>query len=262
MNGPDVGASVRARLLTIAKADGQDFNFVLTRYALERLLYRLGQSRYAERFLLKGALLFDLWFDIPHRPTRDIDLLGFGSAEPLIAERIFRELCSAVAVPEDGMHFQPETVRVQAIRKAANYGGLRVTLSGRLANARCPVQVDLGFGDAVTPGPETVDYPSLLKDLPSPRLKAYPRETVVSEKLQALVVLGIANSRMKDYFDLWVLSWHSTFDGATLTGAIDATFARRARRQFPPMCLSDCARPLLWTTKKKPNGGRSWPRMH
>lgn len=99
MNGPDVGASVRARLLTIAKADGQDFNFVLTRYALERLLYRLGQSRYAERFLLKGALLFDLCFDIPHRPTRDIDLLGFGSAEPLIAERIFRELCSAVAVP-------------------------------------------------------------------------------------------------------------------------------------------------------------------
>lgn len=142
MSEADVGASVRARLLNKAKADGQDFNLVLTRYALERLLYRLGQSQYAERFLLKGALLFDLWFDIPHRPTRDIDLLGFGSAEPTVTESIFQDLCHATVVPEDGMHFQPETVRARAIRKEANDGGLRVTLIGHLASARCPVQVE------------------------------------------------------------------------------------------------------------------------
>lgn len=229
MSGPDVGASVRARLLdkAKAKATGQDFNLVLTRYALERLLYRLGTSAHGERFLLKGALLFDLWFDVPHRPTRDADLLGFGPAEQSVLEAVFRELCSLAVVPEDGLRFQSETVRAAEIRKQARYGGIRVTLIGLLANARCPVQIDVGFGDAVTPDPETVDYPTLLPELPAPRLRAYPRETVVAEKLEALVSLGIANSRMKDYFDLWVLASHADFDGEILTRAIRATFARR-----------------------------------
>ena len=241
MSGPDIGASIRARLLAKAKVGGQDFNLVLTRYALERLLYRLGASGYAERFLLKGALLFGLWFDIPHRPTRDADLLGFGPAELPVLETLFRELCAAVVEPEDGIRFQAETVRAEEIRKEANYGGIRVTLVGLLAGARCPVQVDVGFGDAVTPGPEPVEYPTILPGLPAPRLRAYPRETVVAEKLEALVTLGIANSRMKDYFDLWVLASHADFDGDTLARAIRATFERRAT-QIPkgvPFGLTD-----------------------
>ncbi|MBP6582431.1 MAG: nucleotidyl transferase AbiEii/AbiGii toxin family protein [Chromatiaceae bacterium] len=228
MTGPDIGASIRARLLNKAKAEGQDFNLVLTRYALERLLYRLGSSSHAERFLLKGALLFDLWFDIPHRPTRDVDLLGFGPAEIPILEAVFRDLCAAASEPDDGICFQAETVRGGEIRKEANYAGIRVTLVGLLAGARCPVQVDVGFGDAVTPAPEPVNYPVMLPELPAPRLRAYPRYTVVAEKLDALVTLGIANSRMKDYFDLWVLARQADFDGDILTQAIRATFDRRA----------------------------------
>lgn len=227
MKGQDRAASVRARLLNKAKAEKQDFNLVLTRYALERLLYRLSRSKYAEHFLLKGALLFDLWFDIPHRPTRDADLLGFGPADISHIEAVFRELCAANIEPDDGTRFQTETVRVEEIRKDANYGGIRVTLVGILAGARCPVQVDVGFGDVVTPAPEPVDYPSMLPDLPAPILRAYPRYTVVAEKLEALVVLGIANSRMKDYFDLWVLARNLDFDGETLRRAIRATFDRR-----------------------------------
>ena len=228
MKGQDPAASIRARLLDKAKAERQDFNLVLTRYALERLLYRLSRSRHAERFLLKGALLFDLWFDIPHRPTRDADLLGFGPAELPALEVVFHELCAATVDPDDGIHFQADTVRAEEIRKDANYGGIRVTLVGLLAGARCPVQVDVGFGDAVTPAPEPVDYPTMLPELPGPRLRAYPRYTVVAEKLEALVVLGIANSRMKDYFDLWVVARRMDFDGETLRQAIRATFQRRA----------------------------------
>ena len=228
MKAQDPGASVRARLLTKAKAEQQDFNLVLTRYALERLLYRLSRSRHAERFLLKGALLFDLWFDIPHRPTRDADLLGLGPAELLALETVFRELCAVTVDPDDGIRFQADTVRAEEIRKDANYGGIRLTLVGLLASARCPVQVDVGFGDAVTPAPELVNYPTMLPELPGPRLRAYPRYTVVAEKLEALVLLGIANSRMKDYFDLWVLARYSDLDGETLRQAIRATFQRRA----------------------------------
>ena len=228
MTGRDIGPSIRARLLAKAKAGGQDFNLVLTRYALERLLYRLGQSGHAERFLLKGALLFDLWFDIPHRPTRDADLLGFGPAEIPILEDLFRAMCTLIVAPEDGIRFQAGTVRAEKIRKEASYSGIRVTLVGLLAGARCPLQVDVGFGDAVTPGPEPVDYPTILRGLPAPRLRAYPPETVVAEKLEAMVTLGVANSRMKDYFDLWVLASHADFDAETLTRAIRATFARRA----------------------------------
>lgn len=228
MSGPDVGASVRARLLNKAKSEGQDFNLILTRYALERFLYRLGSSAHAERFLLKGALLFDIWFDIPHRPTRDADLLGFGPAEVSALETLFTELCTLSGEPDDGIRFEPETVSASEIRKEANYGGIRVTLVGLLAGARCQVQMDVGFGDVVTPAPELVDLPPMLPDLPAPRLRAYPRYTVVAEKLEALTSLGIANSRMKDYFDLWVLANHAEFDGATLAEAIRATFGRRA----------------------------------
>ena len=225
MNGRNVAASVRARLLNRARETGQDFNLILIRYALERLLYRLSISAYADQFLLKGALLFDLWFDIPHRPTRDADFLGLGSTELPDLETIFRNVCTVDA--EDGVTFRPETVQAVEIRKEANYAGVRVTLLGLIDGARCQVQIDIGFGDAVTPGPEEVRYPVMLPEFDAPKLRVYPRYTVVAEKLEAMATLGIANSRMKDFFDLWILSRHTNFDGDTLRRAIRATFVRR-----------------------------------
>ncbi|MGE0385439.1 MAG: nucleotidyl transferase AbiEii/AbiGii toxin family protein [Gammaproteobacteria bacterium] len=239
MSGRNVAASVRARLLNRARESRQDFNIILIRYALERLLYRLSISAYADQFLLKGALLFDLWFDIPHRPTRDADFLGLGSAELPHLETVFRGVCGTDA--EDGVTFRPDTVQAAEIRKEANYAGVRVTLLGLIDGARCPVQIDIGFGDAVTPGPEEVQYPVMLPDFQAPRLRVYPRYTVVSEKLEAIAALGIANSRMKDFFDLWILSLYSEFDGETLQRAIHATFDRR-RTELPsgvPFGLTD-----------------------
>ena len=239
MNAPNVAASVRARLLNHARETRQDFSLVLTRYAIERLLYRISISKHADQFLLKGALLFDLWFDIPHRPTRDADFLGFGSAELPHIESLFREIC-AIETP-DGVAFQVDTVRAAEIRKAAHYAGVRVTLLGVIDGARCPMQVDIGFGDAVTPEPETVEYPVILQGFESPKLCVYPRYTVVAEKLEALASLGIANSRMKDYFDLWVLARHTDFDGDILRQAVQATFDRRktALTGKPPFGLTE-----------------------
>jgi hypothetical protein len=225
VNLRNVAASVRARLLNKARAENLDFNLLLTRYALERMLYRLSISGQRGQFLLKGALLFDIWFDVPHRPTHDADLLGFGSAEIPYLENVFRDVSQIVC--EDGIVFQADSVAAAAIRKEANYAGVRVTMVGLLDGARCPVQIDIGFGDAVTPAPENVQYPILLDGMPQPRLRAYPRYTVVAEKLEAMVKLGILNSRMKDYFDLWALARHSDFDGAVLGTAIRATFERR-----------------------------------
>jgi hypothetical protein len=235
----NLGASVRARLLNKARAESIDYNLVLTRFALERWLYRLSISRFREEFLLKGALLFDLWFDVPHRPTRDADLLGAGTADIPRLITTFQELC-AIDV-EDAIEFQPQSVRAEGIRKEGNYPGIRITLVGLLDGARCPVQVDIGFGDAVTPGPEVVHYPAMLEDMQGADLRAYPRYTVVSEKLEALVALGIVNSRMKDFFDLWILSRQSEFDGETLRTAVVATFRRRSTPMpaAEPIGLSD-----------------------
>jgi hypothetical protein len=235
----NLGASVRARLLNHAKAEKAEFGLTLTRFALERLLYRLSVSPHRDQFLLKGALLFDLWFDEPHRPTRDADFLGFGPAELPTLENVFREIC---AVPvADGIVFDPATVKAEEIRKEANYAGIRITLLGTLDGARCPVQADIGFGDAVTPAPEETDYPVLLDDLPAPKLRVYPRYTVIAEKFEAITSLGIANSRMKDFFDLWVLTRHSELDAAILRQAVTATFARRGTplpTTTPPVGLS------------------------
>lgn len=225
MSGRNIAASVRARLLDRARTDRRDFNLVLTRYGLERLLYRLSVSAHAGQFMLKGALLFDLWFDTPHRPTRDADLLGFGSSDAPRLEEVFREICAMEL--DDGIRFRPDTVRAGEIRKEASYSGIRVTLVGSLDGALCPLRVDVGFGDAVTPEPEDIDYPVLLPEMPSPKLRAYPKYTVIAEKLEALVSLGIANSRMKDYYDLWTLSRHSDLDGELVCRAIHATFERR-----------------------------------
>jgi hypothetical protein len=158
----DLAASVRARLLNLAKVEGSDFNGVLVRFALERLLYRMSQSAHANSFVLKGALLFTLWYDMPHRPTRDVDLLGFGASDLASIERSFRTIAAIEA--DDGIVFDPATMKVQEIRKDAGYAGARVILTAELARARCKVQVDIGFGDAVTPGPVPAVYPVLLAD--------------------------------------------------------------------------------------------------
>ncbi|MFO1227413.1 nucleotidyl transferase AbiEii/AbiGii toxin family protein [Roseateles sp.] len=218
-------ASVRGRLLNVAKAQGVDFNQVLVRFALERILYRLSQSEHADRFLLKGALLFTLWYDMPHRATRDADLLGFGTSDLASVAKTFRDIAS-VAV-DDGIVFDPASVVTEPIRKDAGYGGVRVLINGDLAKARCKTQIDVGFGDAVTPAPVDSVYPVLLDDLPAPHLRTYPVYTVIAEKLHAIALLGMTNSRMKDYLDLSVLLQRETLAPDLLAQAVKATFERR-----------------------------------
>lgn len=208
----------------------QPFDLVLVRYGAERLLYRLSLSRYSNRFLLKGAILFVVWGQETHRPTRDIDLLCVGSSEIDELARIFRDICQADVKPDE-LHFRPETVRAEPIRDTAVHAGVRVTMEARLENARIPIQVDIGFGDAVTPGPEEVQFPILL-DLPAPRLRSYPVYTVIAEKLEAVVLVGEANSRMKDFYDVRFMSLRFDFDGQTLVQAIRATFDNR-RAKLP-----------------------------
>jgi predicted nucleotidyltransferase component of viral defense system len=221
----NTGASVRARLLNKARADGVDFQLLLTRYGLERLLYRLSISRERDNFLLKGALLFDLWYDVPFRPTRDIDLLGFGLPELPYLLATFEHIC-AIEV-DDGISFDVKSIRADEIRKEANYSGIRLALIGVIDGARCPVQIDVGYGDAVTPAPESALYPVMFDEMPAPDLRVYPRYSVVAEKLEAIISLGMANSRMKDYFDLWVILRDAKLEQETLLEAVAATLKRR-----------------------------------
>lgn len=222
--------SVQARLARHAKEIGADSNLVLTRYAVERFLYRLSRSPYVDRFVLKGALLMLAWFGDALRPTRDADLLGFGEITDEGLRQIFSEICG-VAVEADAVVFHAATVKVEPIRIEDAYGGRRVTLAAALGAARLRVQVDVGIGDAVVPAPEWLEYPALL-DLPRPRLRAYSPETVIAEKFHAIVVLGTRNSRMKDYFDLHALAVGNTPKATAIAKAITATFERR-RTQLP-----------------------------
>ena len=221
----NLSASILARLLNLAKQRGDDYSLLLNRFALERLLARVSTSQHVDRFLLKGALLFALWYDTPHRPTRDADLLGFGPDDEANLIATFREV--AAMDLDDGIVFDPESVKADAIREDNTYGGTRITLVARIGSARCVLQIDVGFGDAVTPGPQTVAYPTLLDDFEAPTLRVYPVYTVIAEKYQAMVMLGQANSRMKDFFDLAVIARRTELNGATLATAIAATFARR-----------------------------------
>lgn len=227
-NDAPSAASIRQKLLNLAKQSNEDFQQILIRYALERLLYRLGQSPYREQFVLKGALLFRLWFDLQQRPTRDADFLGFGDVDPENMVVIFHELVSMRVLPEaeDGLVFLADTVKAVPIRKEAGYPGIRVSLSAQLAGASIPVQCDIGFGDAVTPSPLTQTFPTLLT-MQAPVLRVYPLETVVAEKLEALIKLAGFNSRMKDFFDLWLLMKFEPLDKNMLPQAIIRTFARR-----------------------------------
>lgn len=235
---PGLAQSVQTRLVRHAKRIGVDPNLVLARYATERLLYRLARSRHADRFVLKGALLLLVWLGETIRPTRDADLLGFGDLSDEGLAATFAEICG-IDVEPDGMMFDASSIHVAAIRPEDDYGGGRVTLLGRLGPARLRVQVDVGIGDAVSPEPDWIEYPSLL-DLPRPRLRAYRPETVIAEKVHAMVVLGAKNSRMRDFFDVHALAMHESFAGDVLAGAFRATFERRGTKipMEPPVALT------------------------
>ena len=220
----NIGASVRARLLRVSKEKNLNFELVLTHYAIERLLYRLTQSRYAERFVLKGAMLLMTWFNEPLRGTRDLDLLGHGDPAPDTVLGVFREVLGLEQ--PDGVLFDGDETSIVRIRQDNEYGGLRIRAPADVGGARIVVNVDVGFGEATEPPAEWLDYPVLL-DMPAPRLLGYARETVVAEKFQAMVALGLANSRMKDYYDLWVISQTFDIDRSRLAEAISATFAWR-----------------------------------
>lgn len=221
----NVAASVRARLTNIAKESRRPFQEVLQYYGLERFLYRFSRTEHCSRFLLKGALMLRVWDAPETRPTRDIDLLGFvqNDVEHLVA--IIRGVCK-VDVDDDGLHFDATTVGGERIKEDADYEGVRIRFRGTLEKARIPMQIDIGFGDAVYPSAQEMSYPTLL-DFPAPRLRMYPRETVVAEKLEAMVFLGTVNSRMKDFYDIWLLARQFDFTGAELVTSVAKTFEKR-----------------------------------
>ena len=244
-------ASVRQRLLNRAREKGEDFNLILTRYGLERLLYRLARSRYADRFVLKGAMLFAVWANRVYRPTRDLDLLGYGDSSHQALTKVFHDICLTDVEP-DGLVFDASSVRISEIREDQEYGGCRVQLVAYLAKAQISLQIDIGFGDVVKPEAAEIEYPTLL-DFPAPRIWAYPRQAVVAEKLQAIIALGMANTRMKDFYDLWIISSQFPFDGSSLVEAITATFTRRGT-QIPidiPIVLSE-------SFAENPDKSRQW----
>lgn len=222
----DPAASVRARLLDHAKRHGDDYQRVLTRYAIERLLFRLSQTEAAERYVLKGAMLFVTWPEHVYRPTGDLDLLGHGDPDPAAITELFTRI-SQVEAPDDGIVFDPVTLRVEPVREADKYKGVQLSLKGKLAKAVIPVQVDIGFGDHVYPPPTRRAFPSLLPDLPVAHILMYPPETVVAEKFEAMIRFGAANGRIKDFHDIWVTTRTFQFDLPSLVEAVGGTLRRR-----------------------------------
>lgn len=251
-SGKNAAASIRQRLLNIARNQKIEFQLVLTRFALERFLSRLSQSKYSNDFVLKGAMLFQVWRGALHRPTRDLDLLSFGEPEVAYFITIIREICGQ-DLSDDGLIFQTDSIFLESIKEDDKYPGLRANLLATLDTARIPLQVDIGFGDVIIPMPINIDYPSLL-DLPKARLMAYSMETVIAEKFHAMVYMGIANSRMKDFYDVWVLATTYPFEAKALRDAIQATFIRRDTPLpgAPPLALTvefsgDPAKMAQWT---------------
>ncbi len=217
-------ASIRARLLTLAQSRGEDFQRILGKYAIERFLHRLGQSQYRDSFVLKGAALFTLWTGDTHRPTRDLDLLGRGSSAIDEVEETIRAICAMEE--DDGLLFSGQSVRGARIKEDDEYEGVRVTFHAVLASARIPMQVDIGFGDAVYPSPEFASFPVMLPMEP-PVIRAYPREATIAEKFNAMVALDIRNSRMKDFYDIWFMATTWKFEMDILRTTILASFERR-----------------------------------
>ena len=246
----NIGASVHQRLKNAAKGSGRSFNDLAQYYALERWLYRLSQSRHAESFVLKGALMLVAWRAPILRATRDIDLLARTGNDLENIRSIVAEICAA-EVPGDGVVFDPRSVTTERIAEDADYEGVRARFRGQLATTRLAMQIDMGFSDVVTPAPVEISYPAIL-DYPPPVLRAYNRETVVAEKFEAMVSLGRLNTRMKDFFDIWLLASTSDFRGAELLAAISATFLRRgtpfleAPQVFAPDFALDASKRAQW----------------
>ncbi len=230
--------SVNARLKSLAVQEKASFDYILLRYALERFLYRLSVSPYAERFILKGASAFSVWLGPIFRVTRDADLYCFGNSDPDFLAQCFRDICQQSVAP-DGVLFDIASVQTSEIKKEQQYKGTRIMFNAKIAQARVVLQFDIGFGDAVYPEAEFTDYPVLL-EAEKPRIKVYPRYTVVAEKFEAMVTLGMKNSRLKDFFDIWLLTECFDFDFAILKQAVERTFERR-KTQIPssiPLALT------------------------
>lgn len=235
----NLAASIRAKLTNVARERGEELQNLLMRFAAERFLYRVSVSEHKDKFLLKGAALFSFWFNEPHRPTKDLDLLGFGKTDVPTLEAVAREICRIDG--EDGLEFLPETVKGSIIREEEIYGGVRLNLLAMLEKARIPMQIDVGSGDAITPEAREETLPTILDLLPAPRIRIYPKETVLAEKFEAMVKLGIGNSRMKDFWDIAYLIKEFEFDGELLQRAIRATFTTRQTPlpQNLPLALTD-----------------------
>jgi predicted nucleotidyltransferase component of viral defense system len=247
----NIGASVRARLLNLAKQRNQPFELLLIRYTLERLLYRLSTSKHRDQFVLKGAMLMRHWLDDPHRPTRDLDLLGFGNSNPELTLTLFREICAIKA--DDAVTFDIDGLVVDTVRDESGYRGLRLKTYATVDGARVRVVIDIGYGDATEPGLNDIELPVLL-DQPALNLRAYPYETVIAEKFQAMVALGLANTRLKDFYDIWILAQTYDFKDDRLAQAIAATFVRRKTdipTELPdgltPAFANDPAKQQQWT---------------
>ena len=251
---PNLAASVMARLLTRAKLRGDDYQLLVTAYAFERLLYRLGRSSVRDRFVLKGAMLLRLWSAQPYRATRDLDLLRRGEAT-FDAIRVDLEAILATPVPDDGITFDAAGLVLQPMQADDEYTGTRAILPARCGNARLSLQVDLGVGDAVWPEPVLRPYPALL-DAPAPEVLAYARETVVAEKLEALVVLGDRNSRIKDFFDLHFLATTFAFDRRELGESVRRTFERRGTPV--PLAAPIGLTPAYWENRSRPTQVRAF----
>lgn len=251
--------SVHQRLINVAHQRKEDPNLIFIRYSMERFLYRLSCSAHCDRFILKGAMLFALWTDQIRRPTRDLDFLGMGDASDEGLLQAFREVLLTEVEP-DGLAFMHEELSITDIREGQEYSGKRLKIPAKLGNTVLKLQIDIGFGDAITPQASKVDYPGLL-DLPAPKIRVYPQETVIAEKLEAMVSLGQATSRMKDFYDLWTMSETMTFAGSILVQAITATFQRR-RTSIPesiPIALTqafakDATKQAQWKGFLKRNG--------
>ncbi len=219
-------ASIRQLLLNISREKKVDFNRILTSYGLERLLYRISTSKYKDEFVLKGAMLFSYWSGDAYRATKDVDFLKSGEASIDYLTQVFTELCGQVTNPDDGLIFDTASIQAGEIREEDAYGGIRITAEATLAKAKIKVQADIGIGDIITPEAETIEFPTIL-DMPSPNLKAYPVETVIAEKFEAMVSLGFVNSRMKDFYDIWAIQKFMNPDEELLAQAVANTFKRR-----------------------------------
>ena len=246
----NISVSVHQRLLNKAHQSSRPFNELLQYYAMERILYRLSKSPHADKFILKGALMFAAWQLRSYRPTKDIDLLGKTKNEVEGVVAIVKEVCSQPVEP-DGMLFDSTTVQGVRIAEQANYQGVRIRWRGSLGTARVAMQIDVGFGDVVSPGPQAVEYPAML-DLPAPKLRGYTKESVVAEKFESMVKLGVLNSRMKDFFDIWTLARQFEFEGEALGTAIQRTFTNRGTKivveptALTPQFSSDDAKMKQW----------------